>query len=88
MEDSNFLQQTIDLLVKLFHAANDLPGSVAFVAGVFTWFMVEQIIRRLASILRVVIIIGFIAATGVSGVALYNFFTSQGEDTSGLSAPE
>ena len=36
------LQQWLD-------SANQLPGTVAFVAGAFSWFVIEQIIRRLAA---------------------------------------
>ena len=84
--DFTFLQDLADQLSELVAAANDLPGTVAFVAGAFSWFMVEQIIRRLASIMRTVLIVGLIAAGGVSAIGLINFFMNQG-DTSGLTQP-
>ena len=58
-------------------AANSVPGSFAFVAGMFAWFLVEQFIRKIADIVRVFIIGAVIAASGVSIVALAAFFTTQ-----------
>jgi len=63
--------------------ANELPGTTAFVAGAFGWFLVENIIRRFASIMRTALMFGLIAAAGLSIVALVQFVTNDG-DTSGL----
>lgn len=56
----------IDWAVKIGMSVNDLPGTVAFGLGLFTWFAIEQILRRLMSWLRWVIVIGVIAGLGLS----------------------
>lgn len=45
---------------------NDLPGTVAFGLGLFTWFAVEQVLRRIMSWMRWVIIVGVLAGLGLS----------------------
>lgn len=66
-------------LEQWLDAANQLPGTVAFVAGAFSWFVIEQIIRRLAGIMRTALMLGLIAAAGVSLVALTNFIVNDGD---------
>lgn len=57
--------------------ANSVPGSFAFLAGMFAWFLVEQFIRKIADIVRMLIIGGVIAAAGISITALIAFFATQ-----------
>lgn len=45
---------------------NDLPGTVAFGLGLFTWFTVEQILRRIMSGMRWIILAGVLAGLGLS----------------------
>lgn len=66
MDFGTLVQSLMDWVVRIGSSVNDLPGTVAFALGLFTWFAVEQILRRVMSGLRWVIIIGAIAALGLS----------------------
>lgn len=56
----------INWVVSIGSTVNDLPGTVAFGLGLFTWFMVEQILRRIMSWMRWVIVVGVLAGLGLS----------------------
>ena len=75
--DMSVVNEIIATMSGYVEAANSVPGSFAFVAGMFAWFLVEQFIRKIADIVRVFIIGAVIAASGVSIVALAAFFTTQ-----------
>lgn len=65
--DFGTLTQTLtDWVVGIGSTVNDLPGTVAFGLGLFTWFAVEQILRRVMTGMRWVIIVGVVAALGLS----------------------
>ena len=75
--DMSIVNEIIATMSCYVEAANSVPGSFAFVAGMFAWFLVEQFIRKIADIVRVFIIGAVIAASGVSIVAITAFLTSQ-----------
>ena len=67
MESINFAilaQSLIDWAVTLGQSVNDMPGAWAFVLGLFTWFLMEQIFRRLFSWTRVLVLIGVVVGLG------------------------
>ena len=66
MDFASLVQSLTDWIVQIGSSVNDLPGTVGFGLGLFTWFAVEQILRRVMSGLRWVIIIGAIVALGLS----------------------
>ena len=59
-----FIQWGIDFMVTTTNKVSDLDGRVAFVTGAVSWFLVEQAIRRLAGIIRIAILLGFLGALG------------------------
>jgi hypothetical protein len=75
--DMSIVNEIITTMSGYVEKANSVPGSFAFLAGMFAWFLVEQFIRKIADIVRVLIIGGVIAASGVSIVALTAFLTTQ-----------
>ncbi|MBY4892712.1 hypothetical protein KUL25_08035 [Rhodobacteraceae bacterium N5(2021)] len=66
MDVASLAQSLTDWVVRVGSTVNDLPGTAAFGLGLFTWFAVEQILRRVMSGLRWVIIVGAIVALGLS----------------------
>lgn len=66
MDFVSLIQGLTDWIVRIGTSVNDLPGTVAFGLGLFTWFAVEQVLRRVMSGLRWVIIVGAIVALGLS----------------------
>jgi hypothetical protein len=66
MDFATLTQTLIDWVVTIGNTVNDLPGMVAFGLGLFTWFTVEQILRRVMSGLRWVVLIGVLAGLGLS----------------------
>jgi hypothetical protein len=66
MDFASLVQTLIDWIVQVGASVHDLPGTVGFGLGLFTWFAVEQILHRVMSGLRWVIIIGAIVALGLS----------------------
>ncbi|MGB1146631.1 MAG: hypothetical protein ACPG4M_01965 [Alphaproteobacteria bacterium] len=59
-----FIQWGIDFMVGVSNNVSQLDGRLAFVTGAVSWFLVEQAIRRLAGIIRIAILLGFLAALG------------------------
>lgn len=55
-----------DRIVFIGEQVDDMPGLHAFGLGLFTWFAVEQILRRIVSWMRWVILIGAVAGLGLS----------------------
>ncbi len=66
MDLGTLVQTLTDWVVRIGTSVNDLPGTVAFGLGLFTWFALEQILRRMVSGLRWVILIGVVLALGLS----------------------
>lgn len=66
MDFGTLTQTLIDWVVRIGTTVNDLPGTVAFALGLFTWFAVEQVLRRVMNGLRWVIVVGVLAALGLS----------------------
>jgi hypothetical protein len=59
-----FVQWGIDFMVGVSNNVSELDGRIAFVTGAVSWFLVEQAIRRLAGIIRIAILLGFLTALG------------------------
>ena len=59
-----FIQWAIDFMVATSNRVSELDGRLAFVTGAVSWFLVEQAIRRLAGIIRIAILLGFLSALG------------------------
>ncbi|MGB0824006.1 MAG: hypothetical protein ACPGSK_07715 [Alphaproteobacteria bacterium] len=59
-----FIQWGIDFMVGISNNVSALDGRLAFVTGAVSWFLVEQAIRRLAGIVRIAILLGFLSALG------------------------
>lgn len=66
MDFGTLVQTLTDWVVRIGSSVNDLPGTVAFGLGLFTWFAVEQILQRLLNGLRWAILIGVVVALGLS----------------------
>lgn len=69
----------IDWAVRIGSTVNDLPGSVAFALGLFTWFLVEQILRKVMTYLRWVVLVGVLAGLGVSLPYLGSLILERGD---------
>jgi hypothetical protein len=72
MDFGNIVQTLIDWVVGIGSGVNDLPGTVAFGLGLFTWFAVEQVLQRLMNGLKWAILIGVVVALGLSLPYLIN----------------
>ena len=66
MEFGTLVQTLIDWVVSIGSGVNDLPGTVAFGLGLFTWFAVEQVLQRVFNGLKWAILIGVVVALGLS----------------------
>lgn len=80
MDFVSLIQALTDWIVRIGSTVNDLPGTVAFALGLFTWFAVEQILRRVMSGLRWIIIVGAIAALGLSVPYVASLMLDRGGD--------
>lgn len=67
--------------VSIGSTVNDLPGTVAFGLGLFTWFAIEQILRRIMSWMRWVIVIGVLAGLGLSVPYIAGLMIDRGGET-------
>ena len=66
MDFITLIEQLTAFVVRVGQTVNDMPGTLAFGLGLFTWFAVEQILRRVMTGLRWLILIGALAALGLS----------------------
>lgn len=66
MDLAALAETLIAWIVAIGQRVDDLPGLVAFSLGLATWFTVEQVLRRVMSGLRWVVLIGVLAGLGVS----------------------
>lgn len=66
MDFSTIVSTLTNWIVSIGSTVNDLPGVAAFGLGLFTWFMAEQILRRIVSSLRWIILIGALAGLGLT----------------------
>ncbi|UWQ94544.1 hypothetical protein K3728_12570 [Rhodobacteraceae bacterium M385] len=81
MDFASLVQGLTDWIVQIGSSVNALPGTVAFGLGLFTWFAVEQVLRRVMSGLRWVIIVGAIVALGLSVPYLASLMMGSGGPT-------
>jgi len=73
------IQSLIDFIVSVGQQVNDLPGGLAFTLGLVTWFVVEQILRRLMSWVRWLILAGAVVALGYTVPYIYEQVFSRAE---------
>jgi hypothetical protein len=59
-----FIQWGVEYMVETSNRVSELDGRLAFAVGAVSWFLVEQAIRRLAGVLRIAILVGFLGALG------------------------
>ena len=71
---STIIDALINFIVSIGQQMNQVPGSLAFVMGLITWFVVEQVLRYIASWMRWLIIIGAIAGLGFTGLYIAREF--------------
>lgn len=64
MDFGTLMQGLTDWVVQIGTSVNALPGTLAFALGLFTWFAVEQVLRRVMSGMRWVILVGAVVALG------------------------
>lgn len=66
MDFGTLISTLTSWVIGIGGTVNDLPGVVAFGLGLFTWFLVEQILRRVVAGLRWLILIGALAGLGLT----------------------
>lgn len=59
-----FIKTLTDWVMSVAKSVNDLPGGTAFAFGLLTWFLVEQVLRRMSSWLRWLVLFGVVAGLG------------------------
>ena len=74
---ASIIQNLTDYLVLLGQDINELPGGMAFALGLFSWFVVEQVLRRILSWVRWLILAGVIAGLGLTIPYVVNEFFSR-----------
>ena len=74
MDLSTIIQTLIDWAVAIGGQVNTLPGGVAFALGLVTWYVVEQVLRRIFNWMRWLILIGVIAGLGFTVPYIFNQF--------------
>jgi uncharacterized membrane protein YjdF len=89
MENLGTLTTTLtEWIVNIGGTVNDLPGVAAFGLGLFTWFMAEQILRRLVSGLRWIILIGALAGLGLTAPYMLSLVFERGGDVEAVVGEE
>lgn len=83
MDFATLAQGLIDWVARIGSTVNDLPGTLAFGLGLFTWFAVEQILHRVMNGLRWVVVIGALAALGLAVPQVANLMLDRGAETDG-----
>jgi hypothetical protein len=78
MDVSTIISTLTGWVLSIGGQVNDLPGTVAFGLGLFTWFAVEQVLRRILSGMRWVILAGVLAGLGLSAPYLLGLMFERG----------
>lgn len=81
MENIDFatlIQTLVDYIISIGRQVNDLPGGLAFALGLVTWFLVEQVLRRILSWVRWLILIGAIVGLGYTLPLILNELIDRG----------
>ena len=78
MDFATIISTLTNWIVNIGATVNDLPGVVAFGLGLFTWFMAEQILRKIVSSLRWIILIGALAGLGLTAPQLLGMIFERG----------
>lgn len=63
---SSLIDTLIAYATHMGQQVNDMPGGLAFALGLVTWFAVEQILRRILSWIRWLVLAGVITGLGFS----------------------
>ena len=79
MDLATIVESLINWIVNIGGQVNDLPGGLAFVLGLVTWFVVEQVLRRILSWMRWVILVGAIVGLGFTVPFVLGQFFSRAE---------
>lgn len=88
MDFSTIADMLIGWVVAIGSTVNDLPGTVAFALGLFTWFSVELVFRRMVAGLRWVVLLGVLAGLGVSLPYVASLMFERGGDVPEIEAIE
>ena len=88
MDFATIAQTLIDWVVRIGNSVNDLPGTVAFGLGLFTWFAVEQVLQRVFNWLRWIILVGVFAGLGLGLVYVATEVFTRGGGAPDVSVPE
>ena len=83
MELDGIIEGLTAYVVSIGEQVDEMPGLHAFGLGLVTWFAVEQIIRRISSAMRWVILVGVIAGLGLSLPYLFDVLTGANEVVQG-----
>ena len=67
---SDFVGMAVRFIGTMSDRAKDMDGRLAFMLGLGTWFVVEQMIRRLAGMLRWAILGAALAGGGAAVVSV------------------
>lgn len=73
MELSEIIETLTAYVITVGEKVDEMPGTYAFGMGLATWFIVEQILRRIASAMRWVILIGAVVGLGMSFPQIADF---------------
>lgn len=66
MDFGEIIEALTGYIIATGEKVDEMPGLYAFGLGLLTWFMVEQIIRRISTAMRWVILVGAIVGLGLS----------------------
>lgn len=61
---STLIATLVDYVLVVGREVNALPGGLAFALGLVTWFLVEQILRRILSWMRWLVLVGVVVGLG------------------------
>ncbi len=88
MDFSTITDLLIGWVLGIGATVNDLPGTIAFALGLFTWFSVELVFRRIVAGLRWVVLLGVLAGLGVSLPYVASLMFERGGEPPALSVPQ
>ena len=74
---ATLVQTLIDYIITIGQDVNDLPGGLAFTLGLVTWFVVEQILRRILSWIRWLVLVGAVVGLGFTIPYIFSEFFSR-----------
>lgn len=88
MDFHTIISTLTDWVVAIARSVDGLNPTVAFALGAFTWFLVDKVLQRIMSWMKWAILLGVLAALGLSIPQLTSIMGDSGAEQPSFDLPD